>query len=175
MTFINNLIFSGILFCLFACCPAKHTTLQSNQSVWQDLSPKSISNKSVDLPRKYRLLKLDVPTFIQTISSDSISLPIPEGGFIHFTITKSSVMSPALAAKFPDIKTYKGTGINEKASLRFERRKNQFYFSVITESQNFLINPITQSDSLRYISYNKNDVDSTFRLPFELPHLNQSK
>jgi hypothetical protein len=50
-----------------------------------------------------------------------LSLPAPAGGFQRFSVAESPVMEPGLAAKHPDIKTYSGRGIDDRAAtIRFD-------------------------------------------------------
>ncbi|OCA72664.1 hypothetical protein BBH99_12990 [Chryseobacterium contaminans] len=49
-------------------------------------------------------------------SSVIISLPNSSGKMEHFTVTENSNFDPELAAKYPDIKSYIGQGLKDKAS-----------------------------------------------------------
>ena len=77
-----------------------------------------------DLPEQYTALKFDIPTIKQQLSIAPmeftaaarkspaiIELPLPNGEGVSFELYESPVMSPALGAKFPDIKTYSGRAL----------------------------------------------------------------
>ena len=60
---------------------------------------------------------------LRALQSDSltIALPHPDGGFRRFSLAEAPVMEDGLAAQHPDIKTYRGVGIDDpKATLRMD-------------------------------------------------------
>ena len=54
------------------------------------------------------------PAESPAIDGAIISLPAPGGGFERFAVAQSPVMEPGLAARHPDIATYRGTGIDDR-------------------------------------------------------------
>lgn len=81
---------------------------------------------------------------------------MPNGTFQRFTITESPIMHPILAAKYPQIKTYKAIGIDDPtATMRFS--VTQFGLHVMKLSGldgATFIDPYT-SNRENYIVYNK--------------------
>ena len=46
-----------------------------------------------------------------------VSVPLPDGTIEEFRIWESSVMHPNLAAKYPNIKSYKGNGVQDARKI----------------------------------------------------------
>lgn len=87
-------------------------------------------------------------------SAAVISLPVPDGGFARFRFVESPIMEPALAASFPEIRTYRGQGIDDpRATVRFDRTPHGFHAAVWSPAGGFYIDPISRGDIDRYVSY----------------------
>ncbi len=89
-----------------------------------------------------------------------ISLPMPRGGRLaRFRVEEIALMEPALAAKYPDIKTYRGTGIDDPAAqLALDVTPFGMHAQILSPSGRVYISPYYFGgvDDL-YASYYKED------------------
>jgi len=89
----------------------------------------------------------------------TVSLPHPDGGYQRFTLIESSIMEPELAAKHPDIKTYKGQGIDDpSATLRMDVTPLGLHASVRSPRGGFYVDPYYKGDDSVYASYSRGDL-----------------
>jgi hypothetical protein len=83
-----------------------------------------------------------------------LELPWPDGGTRSFRIEESPVMEPALALQFPELKTYRGQGIDDAtASLRFDVTPAGFHAMVLSADGTVYIDPYAPGDVTDYVSY----------------------
>ncbi|SHJ10275.1 Por secretion system C-terminal sorting domain-containing protein [Hymenobacter daecheongensis DSM 21074] len=90
-----------------------------------------------------------------------LALPLPDGRTGRFAIREAQVMAPALAAQFPAIKTYAGTGLDDaSASVRLDLTPQGFHAQVLTaDGKSFYIDPVTRTDAGQYLAFYTNDMD----------------
>lgn len=101
------------------------------------------------------------------VAGVQITLPMPDGTFARFLVEESPVMEPGLAAKFPDIKSYRGHGIDDpSASLRFDVNAKTFHAQILSPSGAVYIDPYWHRDGSLYMSYKKSDLEADAR-PFK--------
>jgi hypothetical protein len=97
-----------------------------------------------------------------------IQLPMPDGKFGRFRAEESPVMEPLLAARYPQINTYRAQGVDDPAATaRFGLTPAGFHAIVLTPSGTFYIDPYRRGDSVTHISYFKRDYPLTEAHRFE--------
>ncbi|MGH7245019.1 MAG: reprolysin-like metallopeptidase [Phycisphaerales bacterium] len=88
-----------------------------------------------------------------------IALPKPDGTFERFEVEEYSMMEPALAAQFPNFKTYKGTSIDgPHGQVRIDVTDLGFRAQVLDIDGSYWIDPVTMGDTNLYTSYYKGDL-----------------
>jgi hypothetical protein len=88
-----------------------------------------------------------------------LTLPTPDNQFHRFAVVESPIMEPALAAEFPDIKTFAGQGIDDPAAtLRFDITPAGFHAQVLSPNGAYYIDPFWHLDDSIYVSYFKTDL-----------------
>ena len=101
-----------------------------------------------------------------------IALPMPDGSVARFAIAETQVMAPELAAKFPEIRTWAGQGLDDPAAtVRLDWTPQGFHAMILSAAAGrVFIDPYSRDDTLLYISYFTRDHLSPGRGGFyELP------
>lgn len=124
------------------------------------------------VPNNYRTIGLDVAqlkSFLSTVpeaqdatgSTFIITLPMPNGKTERFSVVASSIMAPELAAKYPEITTYRGVGIDDKsASLVMDFTVYGFHAQILSANSGaHYIDPYAKGNVTDYISYKKSDLN----------------
>ncbi len=152
----------------------------SPDGIWTALSGKNLEvyhhNKQGKAPwvqpNKFQVFTLDVSTLEQILgnapmervdlvpsrrpSPASLTLPMPDGRYLPFKFVESPIMSPGLAAKFPDIKTYLGYCANDPTfTVRFDWTPDGFHAQVLGPGGAVYIDPYYKGET--YVCYYKKD------------------
>lgn len=98
-----------------------------------------------------------------------ISLPMPNGGFQQFEIEQFSVLAPELARQFPEIKTYRGRGVdNTSATVYLDITPQGFHAMMVTQEGTVFIDPETTGENV-YRSYYRRDLYHSLQAKGETP------
>ena len=89
-----------------------------------------------------------------------VSLPMPSGGkFARFEVEEFAIMHPALAAKYPEIKTYRGRGLDDPtATLALDVTPAGLHAQIRSADGAIYIDPYYAGNNRVYASYYKADV-----------------
>jgi len=161
---------------------------QPSEHMWRSVDQRSLdpAAKRLIVPSIYRTVQLDVAALQQTLAAAPmeftqeaahnpgiIYLPMPDGTMARFRFEESPIMEPALAAKFPGLKTYRAQGIDDPAaSSRFDWLPTGFHAIILSPAGTVLIDPYAQDDTTNYITYWKKDAANlaqAFRCDFRDP------
>jgi Metallo-peptidase family M12B Reprolysin-like/Calx-beta domain len=146
----------------------------SADGVWGDADEGSVAaiGTRTLVPTHYRLLSLDRNALNTLLSSAPLEksgapgievvLPMPEGEFAQFSLVESPIMAPELAAKFPELKTYLATGIDDPtASLRLSVTPQGLHAQILSAAGALYIDPYQSGDDRHHISYARKDYTRT--------------
>ncbi len=145
----------------------------AEKSLWQDAPDPAVRAATRQIvPDRYRTLALDVVTMRTRLASApletfgqgrtigmEIALPLPDGGFGRFSLHTSPIMEPALAAKFPDIQTFVGQGLDDPtATVRLDITPDGLHAAIFSAETTIYIDPFSSSADTHYISYKTSDM-----------------
>jgi hypothetical protein len=162
---------------------AKDLSSSSTDNIWADVDEASISfvNRRDIIPERYRTLSLDLARLDALLASAPLEsskvaqtvkvvvpIPLPDHGFGNFQFVEAPIMAPELAAKFPEIKTYLGWGLDDpSASVRFDRTPAGFHAMILSSNGTIFVDPFSRDDPNYYISYFKRDYMADSDISFQ--------
>lgn len=159
------------------------TDIMAQRNLWNETSKESFSllqiKERASVISDYKVYHLEiealrsqltqVPLRGQTISDVIVLFPNHEGEIEPFRIYEAPVLHSDLANQFPEIKSYVGQGVNNKANvIRFSITIFGFHAMIMSPTGTDLIDPYT-NDLNYYAVYPKNkaQTDRAFECLFE--------
>ena len=143
---------------------------QAGRPVWTDIAEAAMDHagsRAVQ-PTHYRTLQLDVEALEAQLSrvpmegsgtSQEILLPLPDGSLQRFAIVESPVMAPELAARYPEIKSYLGQGIDDPtATMRMDLSPLGFHALILSSHGPVYIDPYHDQTTTEYLSFYRHEV-----------------
>lgn len=99
-------------------------------------------------------------------STTVIELPLPDGRNISFRVFETAVMAPGLAARYPSIRTYAGTAVDDPFTTgRFDIGPRGFHGMISGPGGVVYIDPLSRGDTVHYQSYFKQNARRHSLLP----------
>lgn len=147
--------------------------MAQSENAWRklaDLPPLARAQRFVR-PHAFQAFHLDTPALKRGLNAvpkeapqidfddgQIVSLPMPDGALQRFQVLESPVMAPELAAKYPEIKTYAGRGIDDPgATVRFGLTPAGFHGQILSPKGAVYIDPAAPGDATSHISFFKRD------------------
>lgn len=165
---------------LFLALASAASAQVSPDGIWSAMPPAEVEtfvgSRADAAPRvnaaRYRLVRLNEPAFARATSSmplerldlppaqrpagGVITMPLPDGSFARFEVVESPVMEPDLAARYPQIRTYTGRGIDDRAAtIRFDKTPGGFHAQILSPKGAVYIDPYYDEEA--YIVFQKTD------------------
>lgn len=147
---------AGVLLIVVVSCVSTQNIDYAKNDLWEFIPSKEIESNSI-LPTKYLILTLNKKILEDKLISDSpeISLPDTNQAFIMVKLEDSGTMSPELAKKFPNIKSFRGQELdNSSTKVRIDKNSSGLFAMIVRDGQTYFINPIKKGSST-YIVYDK--------------------
>lgn len=162
-----------LLWALLLVCPARAQTSQETD-LWQPVEQavhKGMSSGSWLQPGVFRSFNLQHSRLhpllgkapqeaVQPLASSAalILLPMPDGTQAQFRFVESPVMHPDLAARFPEIKTYRGRGVDDPAAtVRFDLTPSGFHAQILSPQGAVYIEPHLRGNTNLHVVYSRRD------------------
>ncbi len=89
------------------------------------------------------------------VATAVVAIPLPDGTTGRFRLVEAPVMEPALAAQFPQIKTYAGVGLDDPtASIRCDLTPLGFHAQILSvRTGTIYVDPVSPTDPTHYLSF----------------------
>ncbi|WP_054532947.1 reprolysin-like metallopeptidase [Herpetosiphon geysericola] len=141
----------------------------SSDGLWQDVAEQRITLKGQReiVPLVYRTVSLDLAGLGKRLeqaplesavkvnqSAFLLNLPLPNGEFRQFRVVESPIMEPALAAKFPELRTYLAQGYDDPEMVaRLDLTPAGFHGLILAPEGRYFIDPYSRNDTANYLVY----------------------
>lgn len=174
---IKNII---LLTLLAVVCMCEPLFAQKTINFWSAVSSSVVeqnrlqNNHPVFVPQEFKAFRLSESALRQSLvnvplakkisvdqSSFVISIPNTQGTLERFRIVEAPVLSAVLAAKYPQLKSYSGRGIDDpSATIHFDVTTKGFHAMVLSDKhETVYINPADKNNGL-YVVFERSDTNT---------------
>ena len=135
--------------------------IDSELSAEQKTMTQVAAYRTIDLDKlALHLILKDAPLPEELIANQPpaiLTLPLPNGESFAFKVTEAPVMSAGLQNRFPNIRSYRGVGIeNELLQAHFDLSPNGLHAMIFNEGSTIFIDPVRDDpSSVKHIIYTR--------------------
>ena len=122
-------------------------------------------------PKRYQATQMDLASvrarladapmegeFFARVAPETLALLSPDGEWVEFGLYESPIMAPELQAKFPEIRTYAGTALDDSSTtVRLSVTPAGMAAQVLTPDDRWFVDRLNKNDDTLYGSYRKRD------------------
>lgn len=161
---------------------------ETPSAIWRYVAQTAVPRRGplrTDMVSSYRTVAVNQPAlqailakapleFSQQAAETAVvlPLPLPDGTLLSFVIVESPIMQEKLAARYPNIKTYAGYGLDNPAiKVRLDWSPAGLNAIILTPEDTYLVQPYQIGDTQHHIVFNHNDLT---QLPFDEGVLEES-
>jgi hypothetical protein len=145
---------------LIACKSKKKHS--SDEFYWKELAVSE--NTPLNFSGNYRLFRLNEPAFFRQLFTDTILIPDTSGIFNVFFVQEVQVLSPPLAEKFPEIKTFSGYQIdNVLCQCKIGLKREEPDITVLCNDRTYFVKKNKDAQNNVYIVFDKSDTQNTLK------------
>ncbi len=148
------------------------TGAPSADGLWRRASDQDVpaAQRRADIPGGFAVVQLNRPALDARLAQAPnelapnrgnqpdviITLPLPDGRFSRFRIEESPILAPELAAAFPEIRTYRGAGLDDAtATARLDLTATGFHAQIIAAGGTIYVDPYSIGDLINHVTYDK--------------------
>lgn len=142
-------------------------------AVWQQLEPHASDTALLTAPlHHYRALTVDLdglhaqlaaaPAAAAAAAPARVDLPMPDGTLQAFAVRRVDVMAPALAARYPQIRSYSAVAIGHpEVQARLDDSPLGFSAMIRGTEGVAMIQPVALGDGAQYIVFDRHDIGAS--------------
>lgn len=184
-----------VLILFFSVVVLFQTTSFSQKIIKAPITWKNIENLDIepsdnaDLPNRYRSIQLDMNSlneFLQVVPErfspeanqalTLIDIPFPNGEIHTFRISKTNVMHPDLASRYPQIKTFSGISVERKnMTLALSMNGAEIRASILNGKEKIRILPLKNNLDRVHISFYVRDLKQETFEPWKCEVMKEAK
>ena len=123
-------------------------------SSWTDDIPGARYRLDVDALALSLDQAVQAPLKRKSSETETITVPMPDGDMARFVVEEAGTLHPDLAARYPDIRTYRGRGVDDPLAIgHFDVTSRGFHGQILSPRGAAYIDPIDRDRRTHYVSY----------------------